>query len=70
VRFVADPWAEVTIDDGPSFFTPRAAPVDLPPGSHRVTLAHPTFGRSEVTLELKPGESRTVRHAFARVKPS
>jgi hypothetical protein len=44
--------------------------VDLPPGSHRVTLAHPTFGRSEVTLELKPGESRTVRHAFARVKPS
>ena len=70
VRFVADPWAEITIDGGNSFFTPRAAPVELLPGSHRITLEHPTFGRHELTLELQPGESRTVRHAFPREKPS
>jgi len=70
VRFVADPWAEVTIDGGKGFFTPRAAPVELPPGSHHVTLEHPTFGRSELTLDLAPGESRTVRHVFARDKRS
>jgi serine/threonine protein kinase len=70
VRFVADPWAEVTIDGGSSFFTPRAAPVDLQPGSHRIVLAHPTLGRTELTLDLQPGESRTVRHVFRRENPS
>jgi tRNA A-37 threonylcarbamoyl transferase component Bud32 len=68
VRFVADPWAEVTIDGGAAFFTPRAAPVDLQPGSHRVTLEHPSFGRIELTLDLKPGESQTVHHVFPREK--
>jgi predicted Ser/Thr protein kinase len=69
VRFVADPWAEITVDGGKGFFTPRAAPLELQPGSHRITLEHPSFGRSELTLDLKPGESRTVRHVFAREKP-
>jgi serine/threonine-protein kinase len=70
VRFVVDPWAEITIDGGSGFFTPRAAPVELLPGSHRVILEHPSFGRSELTLDVGPGESRTVRHVFKRVKPS
>jgi hypothetical protein len=70
VRFVADPWAEITIDGGEHFLTPRAAPVELQPGSHRIILEHPSFGRSELTLDLQPGESRTVRHVFAREKRS
>jgi hypothetical protein len=70
VRFVADPWAEVTIDGQSSFYTPRAAPVELQPGSHRIVLAHPTLGRMELTLDLQPGESRTVRHVFPRENPS
>jgi serine/threonine-protein kinase len=70
VRFVADPWAEITIDGGTSFFTPRAAPVELKPGSHHIVLQHPSFGRSEMTLDVAPGESRTVRHVFTREDPS
>jgi hypothetical protein len=70
VRFVAEPWAEITIDGASSFFTPRAAPVELQPGSHRIVLAHPTLGRTELTLDLQPGESRTVRHVFPRENPS
>jgi serine/threonine-protein kinase len=70
VRFVADPWAEITIDGGSSFFTPRAAPVALQPGSHHIVLQHPSFGRSEMTLDVAPGESRTVRHVFTREDPS
>ena len=70
VRFVADPWAEITVDGGQSFFTPRAASLELQPGSHRVILEHPSFGRIELTLDLQPGESRTVRHVFTKDKPS
>jgi serine/threonine-protein kinase len=68
LRFVADPWAEITVDGGTPFFTPRAAPLDLQPGTHRITLEHPSFGRTELTLDLEPGESRTVHHVFAREK--
>ncbi len=66
VRFVADPWAEVRVDGATSFFTPRAAPLELEPGSHRVVFEHPTFGRAEVLIDLGPGEARTLRHVFAR----
>jgi len=64
LRFVADPWAQVSIDDGPSFLTPRARPVALTPGPHRVTFTHPLYGRAVVSLEVKPGEERVVSHVF------
>jgi len=64
VRFVALPWAEVRIDDQPGFLTPRAAPVALAPGTHRVRFVHPTFGEAELTLEVDAGEERIVRHVF------
>jgi serine/threonine-protein kinase len=64
VRFAAWPWAEVRIEEGPSFLTPRAAPLALSPGSHVVVFEHPTYGRAEYALELAPGEERLVRHVF------
>jgi hypothetical protein len=64
VRFVAVPWAEIRVDDGPSFLTPQASPVELAPGKHRIVFTHPRFGRSEVEIDLAPSESRTIRHAF------
>jgi hypothetical protein len=64
VRFVAYPWARVVLEDGSEFYTPRAQPVDLEPGSHRVVFEHPSFGAAEITLELSAGEQRVVRHVF------
>jgi hypothetical protein len=64
IRFVAAPWATVTIDDEPAFHTPRAAPVVLVPGRHVVVFEHPAYGRAETVLELSAGEHRTVRHDF------
>ena len=64
VRFAAYPWAEVSLSDGVSFHTPRAAPVSLPPGSHRVVFEHPRYGRAEYTFELEAGQERLLRHVF------
>jgi len=64
LRIVASPWAKVTVDDGPSFHTPRAAPVELAPGPHRIVLEHPVHGRHVVDLDLEAGQTFTLRHAF------
>ena len=64
VRFVAYPWAVVKLEDGTSFYTPRAESVALEPGPQRVVFEHPRFGQAEHTVELKPGEARVVRHVF------
>jgi serine/threonine-protein kinase len=61
LRFAVVPWARITIDDGPAFVTPRAAPLELSPGRHRVVFEHPTLGRSEVVVDLAEGERRTLR---------
>jgi hypothetical protein len=64
VRFTAYPWAEITVGDARSFLTPRAAAVELEPGTHRVIFEHPSFGRAEYTLALGPGEQRSLRHVY------
>ena len=64
VRFVAVPWAEVRIDDDLRFHTPRAEPVSLEAGEHRVVFHHPSLGSKEYVLRLAPGEARRLRHVF------
>jgi serine/threonine-protein kinase len=64
LRVVAWPWAEVRIEGRESFFTPRAEPVSLEPGSHVVIFEHPTYGEAEYTLELAANDERVLRHVF------
>jgi serine/threonine-protein kinase len=64
VRFAAWPWAEVRIEGAESFITPRAAPVPLAPGRHRIVFEHPKYGRAEYELDLAAGEERSVVHVF------
>ncbi len=67
VRFVAWPWAEVRVDGQDAFLTPRARPLVLAPGRHRVSFEHPTYGVEQVTIDVAPGESRVVSHTFTEV---
>jgi serine/threonine-protein kinase len=69
ISFVIHPWAEVSIEAGPTFLTPRAAPVELAPGRYEVALAHPRFGVVHRTIELAPGETKLVRHVYDQVHP-
>ena len=64
VRFAAWPWAEVSIEGGESFLTPRAAPVTLAPGAHKIVFEHPVYGRAEYEIDLAPGEERSLLHVF------
>ena len=67
IHFVVDPWAEVQLPDGTRFYTPRALPVELPPGRHVIRFEHPTFGGVDYELDLEAGENRRVEHVFEQV---
>ncbi len=51
--------AAVLIDGRPIGRTPRAS-LTLSPGSHTVTIIHPEKGRKTTSVEIKPGETRSV----------
>lgn len=64
VVFDASPWAEIQVDEGVPFLTPRATPIELSAGSHEVIYRHPSFGEARETLILGEGEELVVRHVF------
>jgi len=67
IRFVAYPWALVRIGEDLEFHTPRAEPVRLAAGLHRLVFEHPTYGHAEYDLEVTVGEERVVRHVFQEI---
>ncbi|MCZ6714074.1 MAG: protein kinase, partial [Deltaproteobacteria bacterium] len=69
VAFVAYPWAEIQIDEQAPFLTPRAAPIELAPGSHQLLFRHPRYGEVRESIVIRPGEQRLVRHVFAGAQP-
>jgi serine/threonine protein kinase len=64
ILFVVDPWAEVQIDGGTPFLTPRARPLELAVGDHEVLLRHPELGTRKRTIRVKAGEQRVIREAL------
>jgi hypothetical protein len=64
LRVVAYPWAEIRVGESESFLTPRAAPLELEPGRHRIHFSHPRFGEHVYEVELAAGEERVLRHEF------
>jgi hypothetical protein len=69
LRIAAFPWAEVEVDGGQPFFTPRAQALELAPGRHRVELRHPTYGQVRRSVELAEGQELTLRHVFDAARP-
>ncbi len=64
LRFAAVPWAEIRLQDGTRFYTPRAAPIEIESGRHTIVFEHPRFGTAEIVVDLEPGENRLIHHVF------
>ena len=58
------PWADVTVDGRAVGMTPLAQ-IPLPPGSHSVVLTHPEYQPFTRKVEIRPGETTTIRLDFA-----
>jgi serine/threonine-protein kinase len=60
LRILATPWAEVWVDGQRVDVTPFARGIPLPPGTHYVTLVHPSAPVEKRTLVVAAGETRTI----------
>jgi hypothetical protein len=60
LRVLATPWAEVWIDGQRVDVTPFARGIPLPPGTHYVTLVHPSAPVEKRTIDIAPTETRTI----------
>jgi serine/threonine-protein kinase len=60
LRVLATPWAEVWIDGQRVDVTPFARGIPLPPGTHYVTLVHPSAPVEKRTIGITSGETRTI----------
>jgi serine/threonine-protein kinase len=60
LRVLATPWAQVRIDGQYVDVTPFARAIPLPPGRHFVTLEHPDAPVEKRTVDIAPGETRTI----------
>ncbi|HEY4012188.1 MAG TPA: serine/threonine-protein kinase [Polyangiaceae bacterium] len=60
LRVLATPWAEVWVDGQEVDVTPFARGIPLTPGTHYVTLVHPSAPVEKRKISVAPGETRTV----------
>ena len=55
------PFARISIDGEFRDETPLKRPLIVKPGSHTLTLSHPSLGDHESTFEISAGESKTLK---------
>ena len=60
LRVLATPWAEVWVDGQEVDVTPFARGIPLTPGTHYVTLVHPSAPVEKRKISVAAGETRTV----------
>jgi serine/threonine-protein kinase len=60
LRVLATPWAEVWVDGQRVDVTPFARGIPLPPGTHYVTLVHPSAPVEKRKIAVTSGETRTL----------
>ena len=69
LKFVVKPYGEIFVDGISKGRTPPLQEIEVPSGRHVVQIRNPGSPPLEVTLDLEPGERRTLAHAFARRDP-
>ena len=60
LRVLATPWAEVWVDGQRVDVTPFARSIPLPPGTHYVTLIHPSAPVEKRVVNVATGDTRTL----------
>jgi len=65
-----NPWAEVYIDNQyKDTIPPQDEPIVLSPGSHLLTLKHPTLGEWQTTIELVPAKTLELQFNLRSLIP-
>jgi eukaryotic-like serine/threonine-protein kinase len=64
LKILPRPWAYVSVD-GRSLGETPLPPIALPPGSHSVVLTHPDYPRIIRKVEIRAGETTTIRPDLA-----
>lgn len=62
LRLTADPTSTVLLNGRPLGYTPQRVQVE--PGSHTLLFVHAVHGRSRVSVEVKPGQTRNLHARF------
>ena len=65
IAFVVRPRGEIFIDGVPKGFAPPLQEISIAPGRRVIEIRNAGFAPLEVTLDLEPGERRTLAHTFA-----
>ena len=66
LRVLAEPWAEVWVDDKLVDTTPFARSLSVPEGAHHVTLKNPFYKAIEKDVEIRRGETSLLRASLVR----
>jgi hypothetical protein len=69
VSLAIKPRGEVVVDGVVRGRAPPLTRLELEPGRHVVTVRHPGFPPYEVSIDVKPGERRTIAHVFSAPRP-
>ena len=64
VRLAISPWGQVSVNGRTVGVAPPLTQLKLPPGRHVVTVLNDGAEPYTVTVQVRPGQTQVVRHAF------
>lgn len=64
VRLAISPWGQVSVNGRAAGVTPPLTQLKLPAGRHVVTVRNDGAEPYTVTVQVRPGQTQVVRHAF------
>jgi serine/threonine-protein kinase len=64
VMLAIAPWGEVLVDGEPRGVSPPLTTMSLPPGSYSIEVRNGNSPPLKTSIEIKPGQTQTLRHRF------
>ena len=69
VHIAVSPWGQVEVDGAPVGTTPPLSRLELPPGTHTITVRNADFPPFTTTVNVSADRPATVRHRFGGNAP-